>query len=118
MKDFSGLLKIAGVGYSPTVGDFMNRWNGDINANPFQRSDAFSRINNAGLDVKQPASRIPYVLGGGVLGRAAASYLGANPFWKNVATVGGAMVGNSIYKKNNPDPRAMPVAPGVIRRGW
>ena len=118
MRDMSGLLKIAGLQPVQTVGDFMNRWNGDINANPFQRHDAFGRINNAGLDVKQPASRIPYVLGGGALGRAAASYLGASPFWKNVATVGGALIGNSIYRKNNPDPRAMPVAPGVISRGW
>lgn len=117
MRDFSGLVKVA-FGWQPTVGDFMNRWNGDINANANARADAFGRINRAGLDVKQPASRIPYVLGGGFLGNQAAKYMGSNKFWRGVATVAGAAIGNSYYRKNNPDPRAMPVAPGVISRGW
>ena len=101
-----------------TVGQFMNAWNANLNADTKIRHDAFQRINNAGLDVKQPASRIPYVLGGGILGRAAASYLGANPFWKGVATIGGAMYGNNLFKKNNPDPRKMPAAPGYVYRGF
>jgi len=124
MRDFRGLLKMAFFGQpnqgfqQQTVGQFMNAWNANLNANPSIRHDAFQRINNAGLNVKQPASRIPYVLGGGLLGRAAASYLGANPFWKGVATVGGAMYGNSLFKKNNPDPGMEPVAPGLVRRGF
>ena len=115
-RNFSGLLKMAF--YGQTVGDFMNSWNANLNANPAIRQNAFNRINNAGLDVKQPASRIPYVLGGGVVGRAAASYLGANPFWKGVATVGGAMYGNHLYNKNHPDPGMRPVAPGLVMRGF
>lgn len=124
MRDFRGLLKMAFFGQpnqgfqQQTVGQFMNAWNANLNANTKIRHDAFQRINNAGLDVKQPASRIPYVLGGGVLGRAAASYLGANPFWKGVATIGGAMYGNSLFKKNNPDKSKMPAAPGYVYRGF
>lgn len=117
MRDFSGLLKLAWMN-QPTVGDFMNRWNADINANKGARQNAFDRINSAGLTVKQPASRIPYVLGGGFIGNQAARYMGANKFFRGAATVAGAMIGNSRYNKDHPDPRAMPVAPGVIRRGW
>ena len=116
MRDFRGLMKIAFQGQ--TVGDFMNSWNANLNANPSIRQDAFGKINAAGLTVGQPASRIPYVLGGGIAGRAAASYLGANPFWKNVATVGGAMLGNHMYNKNNPDPGMQPFAPGLVFRGF
>lgn len=115
-RNFEGLIKIA-FG-TQTVGDFMNAWNANLNANPAIRQDAFGRINRAGLDVKQPASRIPYVLGGGIAGRTAAKYLGANPFWKNVATIGGAIFGNNLYNKNHPDPGMQPVAPGVVRRGF
>lgn len=117
MRDFSGLLKFAWMN-QPTVGDFMNRWNADLNANQNARATAFSRINNAGLTVKQPASRIPYVLGGGLIGNQAAKYLGANKFWRGAATVAGAMIGNNKYKKDNPDPRARPIGYGVISRGW
>ena len=117
MRDFSGLLKLAWM-TQPTVGDVMNRWNADLNANQNVRADAFSRINNAGLTVKQPASRIPYVLGGGFLGNAAAKYMGANKFCRGAATVAGAMIGNNRYNKNHPDPRLRPVAPGVVSRGW
>lgn len=116
MRDFRGLLKMAFAGQ--TVGDFMHAWNANLNANPAIRQDAFNRINNAGLDVKQPASRIPYVLGGGLAGRAAASYLGANPFWKGVATVGGAIYGNRLFNRNNPSPGNMPAAPGYVYRGF
>lgn len=115
-RDFSGLMKLAFAGQ--TVGDFMHAWNADLNANPSVRNSAFGKINSSGIDVKQPASRIPYILGGGVAGRAAASYLGANPFWRGVATVGGALYGNHMFNKNHPDPRKYPVAPGVIHRGF
>lgn len=116
MRDFSGLLKIAFAGQ--TVGDFMNAWNSDLSANASVRQQAFQRINNAGLDVKQPASRIPYILGGGIIGNAAAKYLGANSFWRGVATVGGAMYGNSVYNKKHPGNWTRPYAPGVVYRGF
>ena len=118
MRDFAPLMELAGF-WSPstTVGDFMHRWDADINANPATRRNAFDRINNAGVNVKEPASRLPYILGGGIAGRAAASYLGANPFWKGVATVGGAMYGNSLYKKNNPKPN-QPDRYGIIRHTY
>ena len=116
MRNFEGLIKIA-FG-TQTVGDFMNAWNADLSANPTFRQQAFAKINAAGLNVKQPASRIPYVLGGGVLGNIAAKYLGANSFWKGVATVGGALYGNSVFNKNHPNPAYQHVAPGVVRRGF
>lgn len=117
-RNFEGLLKIAGLQPVQTVGDFMHSWNANLNANPSVRRSAFDRINNAGIDVKQPASRLPYVLGGGIIGRQAAAYLGAGPFMKNVAMIGGALAGNSVYNKRNPDPRYEKVAPGIVRRGW
>lgn len=115
MRDFSGLIKIA---FGQTVGDFMNAWNSDLSANTSIRNQAFQKINRSGIDVKQPASRLPYILGGGVMGNAAARYLGANSFWRGVATVGGAMYGNHIYNKNNPKPWNRPYAPGVVYRGF
>ena len=118
MRDLTGLLKLAGLQPVQSVGDFMHSWNANLQADPNVRRSAFDRINRAGIDVKEPASRLPYVLGGGVIGRQAAKYLGANPFWKNVATVGGALVGNSMFNRKNPDPRNEKVAPGIIRRGW
>lgn len=117
-RNFEGLLKIAGLQPVQTVGDFMHAWNANLNANKDVRRFAFNRINNAGIDVKQPASRLPYILGGGIIGRQAASYLGASPFWKNVATVGGAMVGNKVYNNKNPDPFNRKIAPGVMYRGY
>ena len=95
----------------------MNRWNGDIRADANARRDAFGRINRAGLDVKQPASRIPYVLGGGLLGNQAAKYLGANRFWTGAATVAGAMAGNRAYNRANPG-KDLKVAPGMVVKGW
>jgi len=117
MRDFRGLIKIA-FGPPQTVGQFMNSWNANLNANPALRQTAFNRINNAGLTVGSPASRIPYVVGGGLVGRAAASYLGANPFWKGVATMAGARYGNNLYNQNHPDPKMQKVAPGIVRRGF
>lgn len=118
MRNLAPLMKIAGFeSPSTTVGDFMNRWNADIYANQSARRSAFDRINAAGIDVKQPASRLPYIIGGGVIGRAAASYLGANPFWKRVATIGGAVYGNKLYNKEHPKPFA-PDRFGVVTRQW
>jgi len=96
----------------------MHSWNANLNANPNIRRSAFDRINNAGLDVKSPASRIPYVLGGGIIGNQAAKYLGANPFWRGVATVGGAMYGNKMYNDRYPNPYNRKVGPGLILRGY
>ena len=117
-RDFTGLLKLAGLQPVQTVGDFMHSWNADLYANQGVRRSAFNRINNAGVDVKEPASRIPYLLGGGIIGRQAAKYLGANPFWQNVATVGGVWAGNRMYNNRHPDPKFEKVAPGISRRGW
>lgn len=110
-------MKVAGLP-DCTVGDFMHAWNADLAANPFIRRQAFDRVNAFGLDVKEPASRLPHLLGGGIVGRAAATYLGANPFWRNVATVAGAAVGNHIYNSKHPDPTCRPYAPGVVQRGF
>lgn len=116
-RDFRGLLKIADLQFQ-TVGDFMHSWNADINADQDVRRSAFDRINGSGTDVKSPASRIPWILGGGIAGRQAAKYLGANPFWRNVATVGGALIGNGMYNDRHPDFRNQKIAPGMINRGW
>ena len=120
-RDFSGLVKAAfGPYYGPvgpqgTVGDFMAAWNSDRMADTSARRDAFDRINRAGLDVKQPASRIPYVLGGGAAARMAAKYLGFGPFWTNAATAAGALYGNSMFNRRNPDPHRERFAPGLVR---
>lgn len=111
-RNFTGLLKIAGL-RPYTVGDFMHAWNADLDADQQARRSAFGAINSHGIDVKQPASRLPYVLGGGIVGRQAAKYLGAGPFWKNVATVGGALIGNNMY--NNRYGPVRKVAPGIVR---
>ena len=112
-RDFRGLLKFAGIPQW-TVGDFMRSWNADISSNPWTKREAFDRVNRAGIGVNAPASRLPYVLGGGIVGRAAASYLGAGPLMKNVATVAGAMVGNSSYNRSRP----ANAAPGLVYRGF
>jgi len=115
-RDFRGLLKLAFAGQ--TVGDFMHAWNADLGADPSVRNSAFGKINSSGIDVKQPASRIPYILGGGVAAGAAASYLGANPFWRGVATVGGALYGNHMFNKSNKSGGDFKVAPGLVFRGF
>lgn len=114
-RNLSGLLKIAGL---QTVGDFMHAWNADINANPAVRRNAFNRINAFGIDVKQPASRLPYILGGGVVGRAAASYFGAGSFGRNLATVGGALYGNHLYNNKHPDKWTQKIGGGLVYRGF
>lgn len=95
-RDFSGLLKIAWMP-QPTVGDFMNRWNADLNADPSARRDAFGRINAYGLNVKDRASRVSYVLGGGYIGNEAARYLGKGPAGSLAGAVIGAVAGNLVY---------------------
>ena len=112
------MLKLAGVGAGQTVGDFMHNWSSDIFSDGSVRRTAFDRINAAGLDVKEPSSRIPWIIGGGVVGREAAKYLGANRFWRNAATVVGAMYGNSMYNDRHPDPMKQKIAPGMVRLGW
>lgn len=114
IRNFNGLLKLANL--NQTVGDFMHTWNADLNANPAIRFDAFNRINHSGIDVKQPSSRLPHILGGGLVGNVAANYLGANPFWKGVATIGGALYGNHMYNKSHS--KDIEVSPGVVFRGF
>ena len=111
--DFSGLLKIAGftTGLSfpsayknPTVGDAFNAMNANLNMNPWARRSVFDQVNRAGIDVKEPASRISNVLGGALTGYFGANMLGANRFWRNTAAVGGALIGNSMFNNAHPDP--------------
>lgn len=118
-RDFSGLLKIAYM--EPprqTVGDFMNWWNGDIHADTNVRRNAFDRINAAGIDVKQPASRLPYIIGGGLTGGALSSYLGMSGTGRTLSVVGGALVGNHIYNKGNQDIRDYRFGNGLSFRGF
>jgi len=105
--DFSGLLKIANLSaFSPvpTVGDAMNAMNANIYMNPVFRRDMLDSINQAGLNVKEPASRIPNVVGGALAGYYGMNALGANRFWRGVGAVGGALYGNHLFNKANPDP--------------
>lgn len=119
MRDFRGLLKIAGLPYQ-TVGDFMNRWNGDMFADPQARRSVFDKVNAGGLDVKDRASRIPYVLGGGYLGRQAAKYMGFGGFGRAVGAMAGAAVGNGLFNRINGgvDPMNRSIGNGVVNRGW
>ena len=118
-RDFGGLLKLAWM-QPTTVGGFMNAWNADINANQSARKDAFGRINAGGLNVKDPVGRIPYVIGGGLLGRQAAKYLGGGPVAKFVGTTAGAYAGDWWYRRNNPnnDPMSMNLGNGTVLKGW
>lgn len=105
--DFSGLLKIANLSAfskEPTVGDAMNAMNANIYMNPVYRRDMLDSINRAGLDVKEPASRIPSVVGGALAGYYGMNALGANRFWRNVGGVAGALYGNHLFNASHPDP--------------
>ena len=109
---FSGLLKIAGVELStfsktPTVGDFMNSMNADIYMNPVYRRDMLDAINSAHLDVKQPASRIPSIVGGALAGYYGMNAVGANRFWRNVGGIAGGLYGNHLYNKEHPNPNVV-----------
>lgn len=116
IRNFDGLLKLAYFGQ--TVGDVMTAWNSDFSANHSIRRDAFDRINRSGIDVKQPASRLLHIVGGGLAGNALSKYLGARPFWSSAATIGGAIIGNNMYNKKYPNVLNQKIAPGVIRRGF
>lgn len=103
-----------------TVGDFMHRWDADIGADPSARRSAFDAVNSSGLDVGDLAYRVPYVLGGGYLGRQAAKYLGAGTVGKFVGGVVGSIAGNHVFNRisGSQDPMARRVFPGVVNRGW
>lgn len=100
--DFSGLTKLAFR--MTTVGDVINAMNADMTANAFQRRQAIDEINRRHIDVKTPASRLPYLIGGGAAGNFIARYLGFGGVMRTVATMAGAAVGNSVYNRKHPDP--------------
>lgn len=97
-RDYSGLMKVA---QAKTVGDFMNFANQDFSLSPFTRRAMFDAINRQNVDVKATASRLPYILGGGIAGNYVAKWLGMN---SAVGMLGGALVGNSLFNRQNPDP--------------
>ncbi len=96
--DYRGLVKIAAA---KTVGDFMNFANQDFSLSPFTRRAMFDQINRNNVDVKENASRLPYILGGGIAGNYVAKWLGMNG---TLGTIGGALIGNSLYNRKNPPP--------------
>lgn len=96
----------------------MNHWNSDIHADVSARRNAFDRINASGTDVKEPASRIPYILGGGLLGYQAARYMGAGWLGKAVGALAGARIGNGVYNSVAGDAGSSIVGPGLVNRGW
>ena len=102
---FGGLAKAA-FGMA-TVGDVMNAMNADYTCDVFRRRKAIDEINRRGIDVKTPASRLPYLLGGGAAGNFVAWYLGVGGVLRAVATAGGALIGNSVYNGRNPDPTSV-----------
>lgn len=103
--DYRGLMKIA---QARTVGDFMNFANQDFSLSPFTRRAMFDQINRNHVDVKEPASRLPYLLGGGIAGNYVARWLGFN---KPLGMLGGALVGNSLFNRQHPQP-------GVLQGGF
>jgi hypothetical protein len=100
-EDYRGLMKVA---QARTVGDFMNFANQDFSLSPFTRRAMFDRLNANNVDVKEPASRLPYILGGGIAGNYVARWLGLN---NTVGMIGGAIVGNSLYNRRHPDPNRL-----------
>lgn len=100
-RKLTGLRKLAQ--FFPTVGDVMNRVNADMTLSVNDKHDFISAVNNSGLTVNQPGSRIPWVVGGGIVGHSLAKYLGARPFWDGVYTLGASLYGNHLYnqKTNN-----------------
>ncbi len=64
--DYRGLLKAAFR--MNTVGDVINAMNADMSMSPFQRRQVLDEINRRHIDVKQPASRLTYLLAGSVVG--------------------------------------------------
>lgn len=110
-KAIPGLIKLAQI---PTVGDVMNRINADLTLNSFTKRTILDEIRSSGLDVKQPGSRLASIGIGALAGNMLGKYLGANPFWKGVSTLGGALYGNSQYNKSLPE---HPWGSG-IHRSW
>lgn len=100
-RDYAGLMKVA---QAKTVGDFMNFANQDFSLNPFTRRAMFDQINRNHIDVKEKASRLPYILGGGIAGRYVANWLGLSSV---LGGIGGSIVGSSIYNRRHPDPGAL-----------
>lgn len=104
-QDYEGLMKVA---QAKTVGDFMNFANQDFSLSPFTRRAMFDQINRNNVDVKEPASRLPYILGGGIAGSYVAKWLGLN---RPLGMIGGALVGNSLFNRQHPQP-------GVLQGGF
>lgn len=99
-NDYAGLKKLAFR--MTTVGDVMNAMNADMTMDAFQRRKVIDEINSRRIDVKTPASRLPYLLGGGIAGNIVSRYLGAGGVLRSVGTVVGAAVGNSLYNSRHP----------------
>lgn len=99
MSKYSGLVKLAQI---PTVGDVMNRMNADMTIDPTLRRSCLDAIVSSGANVSQPASRLIGIGAGSLIGNAIGRYMGANPFWKGVFTLGGALYGNNSYNTNDP----------------
>lgn len=97
-QDYRGLRKIA---QAKTVGDFMNFANQDFSLSPYTRRAMFDAINRANVNVKEQASRLPYILGGGIAGNYVSKWLGMNGTF---GMIGGALVGNSLYNRQHPKP--------------
>lgn len=114
-RDFGGLLKIAGL-RPLTVGDSMRLVNADIGMDPAARRGLLGSISASGLDVKAPASRLPYVVGGGIAGRAAASALGAGGLLRGLSAIGGAIAGGRMYDRLYPDASQRRYAPGFVQK--
>ena len=56
-----------------------------------ERTDAFGRIINSGLEVTSPAGNALRMIGGGMLGRAITGAFTHNPWIKGFGTVAGAL---------------------------
>jgi hypothetical protein len=104
-EDYRGLMKIAD---DRTVGDFMNFANQDFSLSPFTRRAMFDQINRNHMDVKEKASRLPYIFGGGIAGNYVSKWLGIN---QTLGMIGGALVGNSLFNRQHPQP-------GVLKGGF
>lgn len=110
-----GIEKLAQMfGDQPTftVGDVMHRVSADMTLDPFRQRRINSAIVGTGLPVSAPGGRLVHMGIGALAGNAIGKYLGANPFWKGVTTLGGALYGNSLYNAAHRDPS---LPPGVSR---
>lgn len=100
-QDYRGLVKVAFR--MNTVGDVINAMNADMSISPFQRRQVIDEINRRRIDVKQPASRLTYMLAGSVVANIVARYMGAGGVMRGIATVAGAAVGNHLHNKRDPN---------------